>query len=286
MAAVPPPASDQPDPLLRVADLRASFPVHRGLLQRPTGRVHAVDGVSFHVGPGETLGLVGESGCGKTTVGRAVLRLIPASGATLSGRVTFEGKDVLAARGRALFALRRHMQIIFQDPGGSLDPRVRIADAVAEPLIVHRLARGRDLRARALHLLDRCGMPASAADRFPHEFSGGQRQRIAIARALALSPRFIVCDEPTSALDVSVQAQILNLLTDLQRDLGLSYLFISHDMAVVQHMCRRIAVMHQGRVVEEGSRESVLESPSHPYTRALLAAVPDPTPRPSRAWAG
>ena len=232
--------------------------------------VRAVDDVSFFIRPGETFGLVGESGSGKTTVGRAVLRLIDAT----SGTVTFEGKPVLTQRRRAMRSLRRRMQMIFQDPGGSLDPRMRIGAIVAEPLRVHRTCRGRKLRHRVAELLEQCGMPAECVRRYPHQFSGGQRQRIAIARALALEPRLIVCDEPTSALDVSIQSQILNLLRDLQQRLGLSYLFISHDMGVVNHMCDRVAVMKDGRIVEHGDREAILKRPQHAYTQALLAAVP------------
>jgi ABC-type oligopeptide transport system ATPase subunit len=266
-------------PLLSVRDLKTHFPIRRGILQRVVGYVKAVDGVTFDIGPGETLGLVGESGCGKTTVGRSLLRLIPATG----GTVTFDGKDVYAAKGRQLQSLRRQMQIIFQDPGGSLNPRMRIASIVGEPLLVHRLVKDRDeLRSKVEEYLMRCGMPKAAADRYPHEFSGGQRQRIGIARALALEPRFIVCDEPTSALDVSIQAQILNLLTDLQRDFGLSYLFISHDMAVIQHMCKRIAVMYKGKIVEAGTRDEVILNPQHRYTQSLLSAVPEPDPNRKR----
>ncbi len=266
-------------PLLSVRDLKTHFPIRRGILQRVVGYVKAVDGVTFDIGPGETLGLVGESGCGKTTVGRSLLRLIPATG----GTVAFDGKDVYAAKGRQLQSLRRQMQIIFQDPGGSLNPRMRIASIVGEPLLVHRLVKDRDeLRAKVEEYLMRCGMPKAAADRYPHEFSGGQRQRIGIARALALEPRFIVCDEPTSALDVSIQAQILNLLSDLQRDFGLSYLFISHDMAVIQHMCKRIAVMYKGKIVEAGTRDEVILNPQHRYTQSLLSAVPEPDPNRKR----
>lgn len=262
--------------LLRVDDLRVHYPVRKGILQRVRGIVKAVDGVSFSLRPGESLGLVGESGSGKTTVGRAVLALIKATG----GSVLFDGQDVLAARGARLKALRRQMQIIFQDPGGSLNPRMTVERVVGEPLVVHGLAGGRDeLRENVLSTLERCGMPRSAAERYPHEFSGGQKQRLAIARALILRPRFIVCDEPTSALDVSVQAQILNLLSDLQSEFQLAYLFISHDMAVVRHMCTRLAVMYRGKIVEEGPREAVVGSPSHPYTRSLLSAVPEPDPR-------
>ncbi|MCA9305768.1 MAG: ATP-binding cassette domain-containing protein [Phycisphaerales bacterium] len=267
----------RPDaPLLSVKDLKVHFPIRRGLLQRVKGHVKAVDGVSFDLWPGETLGLVGESGCGKTTAGRALLRLIPATG----GSVRFDGKDVLSARGGELRTLRRQMQIIFQDPGGSLNPRMRIGAIIGEPLRVHGMVKSRDeLRERVGDLLVRCGMPKAAAERYPHEFSGGQRQRIGIARALALNPKFIVCDEPTSALDVSIQSSILNLLADLRDDFKLSYLFISHDMAVIQHICDRIAVMYKGRLVEYGTRDEVLDTPTHKYTQALLSAVPqaDPT---------
>jgi ABC-type oligopeptide transport system ATPase subunit len=271
------PAPAPPEqPLLRVVDLHTHFPVRSGLLQRVTGYVRAVDGVSFDIAKGETLGLVGESGCGKTTVGRSILKLIPPT----SGQVLFEGQDVLSAHGARLKALRRQMQIIFQDPAGSLNPRMRIAGIIGEPLTVHGLVTDKsELRHKVEVLLERCGMPKAAADRYPHEFSGGQRQRIGIARALALEPRFIVCDEPTSALDVSIQAQIINLLSDLQQEFGLSYLFISHDMAVIQHVCRRIAVMYRGKIVEEGTREQILTAPQHKYTQSLLSAVPEPDPR-------
>jgi ABC-type oligopeptide transport system ATPase subunit len=263
-------------PLLDVQDLKTYFPIRSGLLQRVTDHFRAVDGVSFKIGKGETLGLVGESGCGKTTVGRTLLRLIPATG----GSVTFEGKDVFRASGSELQRLRRDMQIVFQDPAGSLNPRMRIASIVGEPLVIHGMVKDKaELRDRVENLLVRCGMPKAAADRYPHEFSGGQRQRIGIARALALEPKFIVCDEPTSALDVSIQAQIINLLTDLQSEFGLSYLFISHDMAVIQHVCQRIAVMYKGKIVEEGSREAIIENPQHLYTQSLLSAVPKPDPR-------
>ncbi len=266
-------------PLLTVMDLRTYFPIRAGVLQRTVGHVKAVDGVSFEIGRGETLGLVGESGCGKTTVGRSILRLIPAT----SGEVIFDDHLVFHARGAALRALRRQMQIIFQDPAGSLNPRMRISTIIGEPLVVHGLVRSREeLRQRVESLLERCGMPRSAADRYPHEFSGGQRQRIGIARALALEPRFIVCDEPTSALDVSIQAQIINLLSDLQSEFGLSYLFISHDMAVIQHVCRNIAVMYKGQIVEMGPRDRVLGDPRHEYTKSLLSAVPEPDPRRTR----
>ena len=262
-------------PLLEVVDLKMHFPVRRGLLQRRVGTVKAVDGVSFHLRKGETLGLVGESGCGKTTVGRAILRLLEPT----AGGVLFDGRDVLAMPSAELRQARRRMQIIFQDPGGSLNPRMRVGSLVGEPLEVHGMAKGDELREQVGALLERCGLWRGAADRYPHEFSGGQRQRIGIARALALRPDFIVCDEPTSALDVSVQSQILNLLGDLQKEFGLSYLFISHDMAVIHHICDRIAVMWNGRIVEEGDRDRIINRPEHAYTRALLSAVPEADPR-------
>ena len=267
--------SDQPI-LLEVKNLKTWFPIRRGLLQRTVGHVKAVDDVSFHVRRGETLGLVGESGCGKTTVGRTILRLIPNSG----GEVRFDGKYVLGAGPLELRKLRREMQIIFQDPGGSLNPRMRVGRIIGEPLEVHGITKGEDeTRTRVEELLVKCGLWKQAADRYPHEFSGGQRQRIGIARALSLNPRLIVCDEPTSALDVSIQSQILNLLGDLQQEMGLSYLFISHDMAVIHHICDRIAVMYNGRIVEEGTREEIINAPKHEYTQALLSAVPEADPR-------
>jgi oligopeptide transport system ATP-binding protein len=266
------------DPILQVVDLKTHFPIRRGFLQRVVGHVKAVDGVSFRLAKGETLGLVGESGCGKTTVGRTLLRLIPAT----SGRVVYKGESVFDQPAAEMRRLRREMQIIFQDPAGSLNPRMRVASIVGEPLEVHGLAKGEELRDRVENLLVRCGLWKSAADRYPHEFSGGQRQRIGIARALALEPRLIVCDEPTSALDVSIQSQILNLLKDLQDEFGLSYLFISHDMAVIHHICDRVAVMYDGKIVEEGDREEIIERPKHPYTQALLSAVPEANPRRER----
>ncbi len=259
-------------PLLSVRDLRVQFSVRSPVLGRVTGTTRAVDGVSFDVLKRETLGVVGESGCGKTTVGRAVLRLIRAAG----GEVQFGGTDVLRADASTLRRLRARMQIIFQDPAGSLNPRMRIGAIVGEPLSVHGVVQGRAaIRKRAAELLESCGMPGEhVLEKYPHEFSGGQRQRICIARALATKPEFIVCDEPTSALDVSIQAQILNLLKDLQRDLGLSLLFISHDMGVVRHMCDRVAVMRAGKIVEIGTRDEVIGAPKHEYTRSLIAAVP------------
>ncbi len=268
-------APQQGQPLLEVRDLQTYFPIKKGILQRTIGHHKAVDGVSFHIRRGETLGLVGESGCGKTTVGRTVLCLQPATG----GKVYFEGKDVFSLGAASMRQLRRDMQIIFQDPGGSLNPRMRVGGIVGEPLEVHGMAKGEELRERVEALLERCGLWRAAIDRYPHEFSGGQRQRIGIARALALQPKLIVCDEPTSALDVSVQSQILNLLADLQGEFGLSYLFISHDMAVIHHVCDRIAVMKDGKIVEEGTRDEVIEAPRHPYTRRLLLAVPECDPR-------
>ena len=264
--------------LLEVRDLNTHFPVKRGFLQRTVDYVRAVDGVTFNLASGETLGLVGESGCGKTTVGRTILRLIPAT----SGEVSFEGKNVFEQSAVDMRKLRREMQIIFQDPGGSLNPRMRVGGIVGEPLIVHGMATSDELRDRVEVLLERCGLWKQAADRYPHEFSGGQRQRIGIARALAVEPRLIICDEPTSALDVSIQSQILNLLDDLQQEFKLSYLFISHDMAVIHHVCDRIAVMLDGKIVEMGDRDQVIHHPSHDYTKALLSAVPEPDPRRQR----
>ncbi len=265
--------------LLEVRDLKTWFPIRRGVLQRVTGHVKAVDGVNFYLNKGETLGLVGESGCGKTTVGRTLLRLADHTG----GQAFFEGADIFAMNSAELRAARRKMQIIFQDPGGSLNPRMRVGRIVGEPIEVHGLATGDELRERVEKLLERCGLWRAAADRYPHEFSGGQRQRIGIARALALNPALIVCDEPTSALDVSIQSQILNLLKDLQDEFQLSYLFISHDMAVIHHICDRIAVMYDGKIVEEGLRDDVIHRPQHPYTKALLSAVPEADPRRKRS---
>ncbi len=262
-------------PLLEVINLETHFPIRRGVLQRTVGWVKAVDGVSFHLRRGETLGLVGESGCGKTTAGRTILRLLPATG----GKVLFDGKSVFEQGAASMRDLRRQMQIIFQDPGGSLNPRMRVGRIVGEPLEVHGIAKGDELRHRVETLLERCGLWKAAADRYPHEFSGGQRQRIGIARALALQPRLIVCDEPTSALDVSIQSQILNLLRELQEEFGLAYLFISHDMAVIHHICDRVAVMWNGKIVEEGTRDEIIQRPKHPYTQALLSAVPEADPR-------
>jgi len=245
-------------------------------MRRKVGDIRAVDDVSFTIEPGCTVGLVGESGSGKTTVGRTILKLISST----SGRVLYNGRDILPLSEREFRPLRREMQIIFQDPGGSLNPRMRVGSIIGEPLEVHGLTKSADeTRARVEELLVKCGLWKQAADRYPHEFSGGQRQRIGIARALSLQPRLIVCDEPTSALDVSIQSQILNLLGDLQDEMGLSYLFISHDMAVIHHICDRIAVMYNGKIVEEGSRDEIINAPKHEYTQALLSAVPEADPR-------
>jgi oligopeptide/dipeptide ABC transporter ATP-binding protein len=244
------------------------------------GYVRAVDDVSFEVFPGETLGVVGESGCGKTTVGRTLLRLIESTGGVkISGNVTFDNHDVFAMSSGDLRRQRAAMQIIFQDPVGSLNPRMTIGAIVSEPMLVHGKATRDNVRQKVATLLDRVGLPTSAAERYPHEFSGGQRQRIGIARALALEPKFIVCDEPVSALDVSIQAQILNLLETLQRDLGLAYLFIAHNLAVVEHFSDRVAVMYLGHIVESAPSAALYKTPRHPYTVALLSAVPKPEPR-------
>jgi len=260
-------------PLLQVNDLVKHYR-SGGLFARPGPPVRAVDGVSFEIAQGETLGLVGESGCGKSTVGRTVLRLQEPT----SGHAVFDGADVFTLDRTALRRLRRKMQIVFQDPYSSLNPRMRIGAAVAEGIEIHRLAPKAEIPRRVAALLEEVGLDPAFARRYPHEFSGGQRQRIGIARALAVEPAFIVCDEPVSALDVSVQAQVLNLLADLQRQRGLSYLFIAHDLAVVRQVARRVAVMYLGRIVETGTTEALLRDPRHPYTIALLSAVPEPDP--------
>jgi oligopeptide transport system ATP-binding protein len=262
--------------LLEVKDLHKHFPIKEGLLiERKVGDVKAIDGVSFEVKSGETLGLVGESGSGKSTTGYCVLQLLKPT----SGSVRFEGIELTELGREALRKMRREMQIVFQDPYSSLDPRMTVGDIVAEPLLVHGVGTRRERTARIRTLLDVVGFDPGYTNRYPHEFSGGQRQRIGIARALALSPKLIVCDEPVSALDVSIQAQILNLLKDLQRDFGLTYLFIAHDLAVVRSMSDRIAVMTKGQLVEIGPAEEVYTNPKHDYTKALLSAVPIPDPR-------
>lgn len=261
-------------PLLQVKNLKTYFPVKRGLLRKQVGNVKAVDDVSFTVHQGETLGLVGESGCGKSTVGRSILRLIDAT----AGTVDFDGEDVLAASGSRMKQLRKEMQIIFQDPGGSLNPRMTVGRIIGEPLKVHKVCAGAELEARVQDLLKKVGLQPQHYDRYPHEFSGGQKQRVGIARALALEPKFIVCDEPVSALDVSVQSQVLNLMQDLKDEFNLSYLFIAHNLAVVEHFCDRIAVMYLGKIVEVADRDTLYRNPIHPYTRALLSAAPSPDP--------
>ncbi|HYE19483.1 MAG TPA: oligopeptide/dipeptide ABC transporter ATP-binding protein [Tepidisphaeraceae bacterium] len=276
--AIPTSPSASGAPLLRVRDLRTWFPIKKGVFQRTVGHVKAVDGVSFDVHAGKTLGLVGESGCGKTTVGRTILRLIPATG----GEVIFKGQDFYKYRGAELRRLRRHMQIIFQDPVSSLNPRMTVGNIIGEPLTVHGIATGTERDDRVASLLHRVGLDPAYASRYPHEFSGGQRQRIGIARAIALSPDFIVCDEPVSALDVSIQSQVLNLLDDIQKELGIAYLFIAHNLAVVEHFSDEIAVMYLGRIVEKASSVELYANPKHPYTMALLSAIPEPDPRPRK----
>jgi ABC-type oligopeptide transport system ATPase subunit len=267
-------------PLLSVTGLQVHFPLRTGLLfDRTVGHVKAVDGVSFEIEAGRTLGLVGESGSGKSTTAYATLQLLRPT----AGSVRFDGRELTALRGEELRRMRREMQIVFQDPYASLNPRLTVGRIVAEPLRAHGLGTRRSRRASVARLLELVGLDPSYTNRYPHEFSGGQRQRIGIARALALNPRLIVCDEPVSALDVSIQAQILNLLKDLQRDLGLTYLFIAHDLAVVRGMSDTIAVMHEGRIVEQGPAEDVYTNPRSDYTRALLAAVPVPDPARMRA---
>lgn len=276
-AAIVTPPRTEDGPLLDVRHLRTRFPVRKGLLRRTIANVHAVEDVSFTIGHGETLSLVGESGCGKSTCGRSILRLVE----PLSGEVVLDGQDVLAQTAQGMHALRLKMQMIFQDPYASLNPRMRLFDQVAEPLLNYGRLSGQALHRRVAELFDRVRMPAGFIDLYPHELSGGQRQRIAIARALALRPKLLVADEAVSALDVSVQAQVLNLLMELQTDLGISCLFISHDMSVVERISHRVAVMYLGRIVEIGPRAAIFETPQHPYTRALLAAVPiaDPARR-------
>jgi peptide/nickel transport system ATP-binding protein len=263
-----------PPPVLEVEGLSKHFPVRKGLLRRTVGHVYAVDQVSFTIGAGETLGLVGESGCGKTTVGRTIMRLIEPT----AGAIRLDGHDVTRLGKSEMRPFRRQIQIIFQDPFSSLNPRKRAGDIVGEPLKVHGVLAAKARRERVAELFERVGLRKAQMDNFPHQFSGGQRQRIGVARALALNPRLIIGDEPVSALDVSIQAQVINLLMDLQRELKLSYLFISHNLAVVEHISHRIAVMYLGRIVEYTDKTTLFTRPLHPYTEALLAAVPVPDP--------
>ncbi len=264
-------------PVLRVRDLVTRFDIQGGVFGGVQKRVHAVEKVSFDLYPGETLSLVGESGCGKTTTGRSLLQLVKSQG----GSIEFDGRNIGALRGAAMQTLRQHIQFIFQDPFASLDPRMTVGDSIMEPLLIHKAARGKQAEERVRWLMDKCGLMPEMIDRYPHEFSGGQRQRICIARALALNPKVVIADESVSALDVSIQAQIVNLLLDLQRELGVSFLFISHDMAVVERVSHRVAVMYLGQIVEIGPRRAIFENPQHPYTKKLMAAVPiaDPSRR-------
>ena len=262
-------------PVLEIQGLKKHFPIRKGFLRRTAGHVFAVDGVSFTIGEGEAIGLVGESGCGKSTVGRAILRLIEPT----DGVIRVGGTDIRGMSRKELKPYRRQMQIIFQDPYSSLNPRMTVGDIVGEPLSTHGIARGKAREEAVAKLFDRVGLSRAQMKNFPHQFSGGQRQRIGIARALALNPKLIICDEPVSALDVSIQAQVINLLMDLQRDLGLSYLFISHNLSVVEHISQRIAVMYLGKIVEYADKTTIFTKPGHPYTEALLSAVPVPDPK-------
>ncbi|MFO1142749.1 MAG: dipeptide ABC transporter ATP-binding protein [Amaricoccus sp.] len=263
-----------PEPVVRVTGLKMYFPIYHGVLRRLAGQIKAVDDVSFEIAPGETLGLVGESGCGKSTTGRAILRLYQPT----EGRIELEGRDIARLEGGALRALRPRMQMIFQDPQASLNPRMTVGSIIAEPLDEHAKLGRAERRARVMELMDAVGLNRAFANRYPHEFSGGQRQRIGIARALALNPKFIVCDEPIAALDVSIQAQVVNLLEDLQEKLGLTYLFISHDLSMVRHLATRVAVMYLGRIAEIAPAEALYLKPLHPYSEALISAVPSPDP--------
>lgn len=262
------------DTLLEVDNLKKHFPIKGGILRRTVATVKAVDGVSFIVRRGETLGLVGESGCGKTTTGRTVLRLERAT----AGEVSFEGRDVLKASGGQMKALRRDMQIVFQDPYASLDPRITIGESIAEGLVIHNIGSAKERSDRVREVMEKVGLHPSQMQRFPHEFSGGQRQRVGIARALIMEPKLMVCDEPVSALDVSIQSQVLNLLRNLQREFGLTYLFIAHNLSVVEHISDRVGVMYLGKLVELAGRDDLFREPLHPYTKALISAIPVPNP--------
>ncbi len=268
-------ADEGTSPLLEIRDLKKHFPIYKGVFSRVAGQVYAVDGVSFHIKHGETLGLVGESGCGKSTVGRTVLKLLEPT----AGRIRVHGEDITDLDSTAMMPYRRQMQMVYQDPYASLNPRMSAGDIVGEPLIIHRVAERKERQERVASLFERVGLRPQLMSSYPHEFSGGQRQRIGIARALALSPELIVGDEPVSALDVSIKAQIINLLMDLQDELKLSYLFVAHDLAVVEHISHRVAVMYLGRIVETADKTSLFEMPLHPYTEALLSAVPIPKSR-------
>ena len=261
-------------PLLEVKDLKKYFPIKGGIFSKTIGHVQAVDGISFSLFPGETVGLVGESGCGKSTAARAILRLIEPS----AGEVIFEGQDILKLGKKPMRSLRRQMQIIFQDPYASLNPRMTVASIVGEPLEIHKIAKGREKEEKVANILEKVGLRPEHMRRYPHEFSGGQRQRIGIARALALNPKLIIGDEPVSALDVSIQAQVINLLEDLQQEFNLTYLIIAHDLSVVEHISDRVAVMYLGKIVEMSTDRELYQNPSHPYTEALLSAVPRPDP--------